>query len=93
MHALVSGSCCQKFGRLVNGHFIHMALHRAKQVMVKVEYVDGLIDDQMERPPGCSVCVSHHPANSLVNMGSEGFIIAHNGNWSITVKYNQGMSA
>jgi hypothetical protein len=93
MHAYGQWVVPPEFGHLVNGHVMYMALHRAKQVMVEVGYVDGLIDDQMEHPPGRMVCVSHHPTNSLVNMGLEGFVVAHNGNWSIIVKYNQGMLA
>ena len=48
---LVSGVRHHKFGCFVNGHDIHAALHRAKQVMVKMGNVDGLVYQQKERPP------------------------------------------
>ena len=68
-----------------------MALHRAKQVMVKVRDVDGLIDDQMEHPPGQWVSICHHPSHGRVYPGPESFIIAHYGDWSIVVKGYQGV--
>jgi len=88
---LVSGFDRQKFWRLVNDHVIHAALHRAKQVMVKVRDVDSLVDHQVERPPGLWVSVSYHSANGLISSGAEGFIIPQNGNWSIIVEGNKRM--
>ena len=59
--------------------------------MVKVWDVDGLINDQMERPPGQGVSIRHHTTHGWVNLRSEGFVIANNGNWSVVVKGDQGM--
>jgi hypothetical protein len=39
----VSGVGYQEFWGLANSHVIHTALHWAKQVMVKVGYVDRLV--------------------------------------------------
>ena len=68
-----------------------MALHRAKQVMVKVQDGDGLIDDQMEHPPNQWVSIRHHPSHGRLNPGHESFVIAHYGDWSIIVEGYQGM--
>ena len=65
MH-LVSHLCRQKFWRLVNNYVIHTTLHRAKKVMVKVWYVDSLVNDQVERPPCLRVSVSYHTTYGLV---------------------------
>jgi hypothetical protein len=46
-----------------------------KQVMVKVWYVNGLVYDQMEYPPGLWNIIGHHATYSWVNMGYEGLII------------------
>ncbi len=48
---LVSGVRHQKFRQVVNGHVIHMTLHRAKKVMVKVWDVDDLVDNLVEHHP------------------------------------------
>ncbi len=63
---LVSRVSCQKIGQVVNDHVIHMTLHWAKKVMVKVWDVDGLIDDQVERPPGLWVIIGNYTTHGLV---------------------------
>jgi hypothetical protein len=54
--------------------------------MVKVWDVDGLIDDQVEHPPGLWVIIGNYTAHGLVSFTSEGLIIAHNGDRSIIVQ-------
>ncbi len=54
--------------------------------MVKVWDVDGLIDDQVERPPGLWIIIGNYITHSLVSFTSEGLIIAHNGDRSIIVR-------
>ncbi len=83
---LVSGVSRQKFGQVVNGHVIHTTLHWAKKVMVKMWDVDGLVDDQVERPPGLWVIISNYTTHSLISFTSEGLIIAHNQDRSIIVQ-------
>jgi hypothetical protein len=85
MH-LVSGVSCQKLGQVVDGHVIHTTFHWAKKVMVKVWDVYGLIDDQVEHPPGLWVIIGNYTTHCLVSFTSEGLIIAHNGDRSIIVK-------
>ena len=83
---LVSGVSCQKFGQVVNSHVIQTTLHWAKKVMVKVWDVDGLIDDQVERPPGLWVIIGNYTTHGLVSFTSKGLIIAHNEDRSIIVQ-------
>ncbi len=47
--------------------------------------VYGLIDDQVERPPGLRIIVGNNTntTHGLVSLTSEGLIIAHNGDRSI----------
>jgi hypothetical protein len=85
MH-LVSGVSCQKFGQVVNNHIIHMTLHWAKKAMVKVWDVDGLIDNQVEHPPGMLVIIDNYTTHDLVGFSLGGLIIAHNGDRSIIVQ-------
>jgi hypothetical protein len=79
------GSVAKKFGQVVNNHVIHTTLHWAKKVMVKVWEVDGLIDNQVEHPPGLWIIVGYNTTHGLVSLTSEGLIIAHNGDRSIIV--------
>jgi hypothetical protein len=86
---LVSGVSCQEFGQIVNGQVIHTTLHWAKKVMVKMWDVDGLVDNQGEHPPGLWVIIGNYTTHSLISFffffGSEGLVIAHNGDRSIIV--------
>ncbi len=84
MH-LVSGVSCQKFRQVVNSHVIHTTLHWAKKAMVKVWDVDGLVDNQVECPPGLWVIISKHTTHSLICLTSEGLVIAHIGYWLLVV--------
>ncbi len=83
---LVSAVSCQEFGQVVNSHVIHMTLHWAKKVMVKVWDVYGLIDNQVERPRGLWIIIGNYTIHSLIDFISEGLIIAHNGDRSIIVQ-------
>ncbi len=53
--------------------------------MVKVWDVDGLVDVQVEHPPGLWVIISNHTTHSLISLTSKGLIIAHNGYWLLVV--------
>ncbi len=85
MH-LVSGVSRQKFWQVVNSHVIHTTLHWAKKVMVKVWDVDGLVDNQVERPPGRWVIIGDYTTYSLISFTLEGLIIAHNGDRLLVVQ-------
>jgi hypothetical protein len=83
---LVSGVSRQKFRQVVNSHIIHTTLHTAKKMMLKVWDVDGLVDNQVEGPPGLWVVISNHTTHSLISLTSEGLVIAHNGYRSLVVQ-------
>jgi hypothetical protein len=83
---LVSGVSCQKFWQVINGHVIHTTLHWAKKVMVKVWDVHGLVDNQVEHPPGLMVIIGDHTTHSLKGFTSEGLVIAHNGDRLLIVQ-------
>jgi hypothetical protein len=83
---LVSGVSHQKFGQGINGHVIHTTLHWAKKVMVKVWDVHGMVDNQVEHPPGLWVIIGNHTTHSLISFTSEGLVIVHNGDRLIVVQ-------
>jgi hypothetical protein len=84
---LVSGISHQKCWQIVNCHVIHTTLHWVKnKVMVKVWDMDGLVDNQVERPPGLWVIISNHTTHNLISLTSKGLIIAHNGDRSLIVQ-------
>jgi hypothetical protein len=64
---LVSGVSCQEFGQVVNGQVIHTTLHWAKKVMVKMWDVNGLVDNQGERPPSLWVIIGNYTTHSLIS--------------------------
>jgi hypothetical protein len=76
---LVSGVSRQKFWQVVNGQVIHITLYWAKKVMVKVWDLDGLVDNQVECPPGLWVIINNHTTHTPISLTSEGLVIAHNG--------------
>jgi hypothetical protein len=85
MH-LVSGVCSQKIWQVINNHSIHMTLDWAnKKVTVKVWGVDGLIDDQVEHPSSLWVVIGNCTTHSLISLGSEGHVIAHNRHWLVII--------
>jgi hypothetical protein len=83
---LVNWVSRQKLWQVVNGHVIHTTLHWAKKVMVKAWDVDGLVDNQVEHPPGLWVIIGNHTTDSLKNFTSKGLIIAHNGDRLVLVQ-------
>jgi hypothetical protein len=84
MHCL-SGVLRQKFMCLVDGHVIHTALHRAKQVMVQMRYMNGLFNHKQERPPGVWVIVSHRSGNSAIFSTSESGVACLHDNGTVVV--------
>ncbi len=51
--------------------------------MVKMWNVDGLVDNQVEHPPGLCIIIGNYTTHSLISFTSKGLIIAHNGDRSI----------
>jgi hypothetical protein len=54
--------------------------------MVKVWDVDGLVDNQVECPPGLWVIIGNHTTHSPISFTSKGLVIAHNGYRSLVVQ-------
>ncbi len=48
--------------------------------------MDGLIDNQVERPLGLWIILGYNTTHGLVSFTSKGLIIAHNGDRSIIVQ-------
>ena len=82
---LVSGVRHQKFWCVVNGHVIHAALHRAKQVVIKMWYVNSLVDQKQERPPVRWVSVGHSTGNRPVFRATKSGVISFDMDGSIIV--------
>jgi hypothetical protein len=83
---LVSGVWHQKFWCVINGHAIHAALHGAKQVVIKMRYVTGLVVYQkQERPPDRWVSVGHSTGNRPVFRATKSGVISFHMDGSIIV--------
>ncbi len=89
---LVSGVSHPKFWQVVNNHVIHTTLHWAKKVMIKVWDVDGLVDNQVECPPGLWVIIGNHNIHSLISFTSETLVRAHNGDRLVVVQNDLGIT-
>ena len=82
---LVSGVRHQKFWCVINGHVIHAALHGAKQVVIKMWYVNSLVDQKQERPPVRWVSVGHSSGNRPVFRATKSGVISFHMDGSIIV--------
>ena len=82
---LVSGVRHQKFWCVINGHVIHAALHRTKQVVIKMWYVNSLVDQKQERPPVRWVSVGHSSGNRPVFRATKSGVISFYMDGSIIV--------
>jgi hypothetical protein len=81
----VSGVSGQKFWHIVNSHVINTALHWAKQVMVQMGNMDGLVNDQVINFARHRVVVSDDPANRLILSRAKGWVIARYRDWTVMV--------
>jgi hypothetical protein len=63
---ILSGVNGQKFRDIVDGHVIHTALHRAKQMVQQVWNMNCLVDDQVELLAADWVGIFYHAANCRV---------------------------
>ncbi len=59
---------CQVFWQVVQDDASNTALHRAKQVMGKVQDVDCLVYDQVETLAGDGVLIFHNAAHSVESL-------------------------
>ncbi len=91
MH-VVSGVRRQKIS-VINNHVINLTLHRAKEMMVKMWDMDGLVDHEVIYLAGCRVIISKASANSSMGLSAEGRIITLDNNGSFIVKKNYGITA
>ena len=85
---VVSGVARQKFRRLVNGHVINSALHWAKEMMVKVWNVYGLVDHNVIHLAGQRVIIGKRTTNGGISFSAEGRVISFDDNRSVVVKKN-----
>ena len=82
---LVSGVRHQKFWCVINGHVIHAALHGAKQVVIKMGYMYGLMYQKQERPPVRWVSVGQTAGNRPVFRATKSGVVGFYMDGSIIV--------
>ena len=85
---VVSGVVRQKFRRLVDGHVINSTLHWAKEMMVKMWNMDGLVNHDVIYLAGQRVIRGKHTNNSGIGFSAEGGVIPFDDNRLIIVKQN-----
>jgi len=89
----VSGVGNHEFWCLANNHVIHTALHRAKQVMVEVGYVDCLMQYQQQNLSGLRVIIGQCTANGVISLRPKRPIVTLNLHRSVVVRNNQGVAS
>ena len=82
---MVSGVWHHKFRCFIHSHVIHAALHGAKQVVIKMGYMSGLMYQQQERPPVRWVSVGQSAVNRPVFRATKLGVISFDMNRSIIV--------
>ncbi len=89
---VVSGVRRQKFGRIVDDHIINSTLHWAKEMVVKMWDMIGLVDHQLIYLASLRVIMSKAATNGGVGHSAKDWVIAFNNNRFIIVKNNQGIA-
>jgi hypothetical protein len=90
---VVSEVACQKFRRLVDGHVINSTLHRAKEMVVKMWDVYGLVDHDVIYLAGQGVIIGKRTTNGGISLSAKGGVMPFDNNRSVVVKKNQGITA
>jgi len=85
---VVSRVVRQKFRRLVDGHVINLTLHWAKEVVVKVRYMDSLVNHNVIYLAGQRVIIGKCTTNGSIGLSAKGGVIPFNINSSFMIKQN-----
>ena len=85
---VVSGVVRQKFRRLIDGHVINSTLHWAKEMVVKMWDMYGLVDHNVIYLAGQRVIIGKRTTNGGISFSAEGGVIPFDNNRLVTVKEN-----
>ena len=85
---VVSGVVRQKFRFLVDGHVIKSTLHWAKEMLVKVWDVDGLVNHDVIFLAGQRVIIGKCTTNDGISFSVQGGVIPFDNNRSVVIKKN-----
>jgi hypothetical protein len=85
---VVSGVVHHKFRRLVDSHIINSSLHWAKEMVVKMWNVDGLVNHDMIYFAGQRVIIGKRTTNGGIGLSAEGRVIPFNKNRSVIIEQN-----
>jgi hypothetical protein len=90
---VVSGVVHQKFRRLVIGHVINSTLHWAKEMVVKVGYMNSLVNHNVINLTGQRVIIGKRTINGGIGLSAEGGVMPFDNNRSVIVKQNKGITS
>ena len=85
---VVSGVVRQKLWRLIDGHVINLTLHWAKEMVVNMRDMNGLVDHNVINLAGQRVIVGKRTTNGGIGFSAEGGVIPFDNNRSVVVKKN-----
>jgi len=92
MH-VVSGVVRQKFRRFIDDHVINLTLHWAKEMVVKVGYMNSLVNHNVINLTGHRVIIGKRTTNGGIGLSAEGGVIFFDNNRSVIVKQNKGITS
>ncbi len=90
---VVSGVVRQKFRRLVDGHVINLALHWAKEMVVKVGYMNSLVNHNVINLTGQRVIIGKRTTNGRIGLSTKGGVISFDNNRLVIIKQNKGITS
>jgi len=90
---VVSGVVYQKFSHLVDGHVINSTLHWAKEMVVKVGYMNSLVNHNVVNLTGQRVIIGKRTTNGDIGLSAERGVIPFENNRSFIVKQNKGITS
>ncbi len=85
---VVSGVVRQEFRRLVDSHVINSALHWAKEMVVEVWDVNGLVNHTVIYFAGQRVIIGKRTTNGGIGLSAEGGVIPFDNNRSVIIEQN-----
>ncbi len=90
---VVSGVVRQKCRCLVDDHIINSTLHWAKEMVVKVGYMNSLVNHNVINLTGHRVIIGKRTTNGGIGLSAEGGVIYLDNNRSVVVKQNKGITS
>ena len=82
-------ACVWSVGSCTN----NSTLHWAKEVVVKVGYINSLVNHNVINLTSQRVIIGKRTTNGGIGLSAEGGVISFDNNWSVIIKQNKGITS